>query len=75
MESCGVVHMLKNDQFDDLKRVYNNLVSVDGGLKVMFDSICPYFYELGTSIVLKNKGISDAFTCIQVIYLYQIPNK
>jgi len=75
VKSCDVDYMLKNDHYDKLKHVYNVLWMVDGGPKVMFDSICPYFCEFGTSIVLTNKEIPNAITCIQVIYLYQIPNK
>ncbi|KAE9527898.1 hypothetical protein AGLY_012722 [Aphis glycines] len=65
MKSCSVDYMLKNDQYDNLKHLYNILCSVDGGLKVMFDSMCPYFCDFGTSIVLTNEGISNDFTCIQ----------
>jgi len=75
VESCGIDHMLKNDQYDKLKHLYNILGFVNGGLKVMFDCTRPYFSKLGTSIVLTNIKISNAFTCIEVIYLYQIPNK
>lgn len=73
MKSCDVVYMLENNQFDDLRCLYNSLCFVDGGLKVIFDIVCPYFCELGSLIVLTYEKMSDATSCIEVIYLYRIP--
>lgn len=70
MKSCSIDFMLKNDQYDNLKDLYNMLIFVDGGLKMIFDSTCIYFCLLGSSIVQEIKESSDASTCIQVIYLY-----
>jgi len=67
MENCGVVYMLRNNQHDDLKWMYNFLSSVDGGVQVMFDGMRPYFRELGESVVLGTKKIYNFNTCIQVI--------
>ncbi|XP_022171604.1 cullin-3-like isoform X1 [Myzus persicae] len=65
MENCGVVYMLKNNQNDDLKWMYNFLSSVNGGVKVMFDGMRPYFREIGKSVVLGTNRNSDVNTCIQ----------
>lgn len=71
MESCGVVYMLKNKQDDDLKWMYKFLSSVNGGVKVMFDGMRPYFHEVGTSVVIRKNGNSDVKTCVQVISFYK----
>lgn len=71
MENCGVVYMLKNNQNDDLKWMYNFLSSVNGGVKVMFDGMRPYFREIGKSVVLGTNRNSDVNTCIQVLYFYK----
>lgn len=71
MENCGVVYMLKNNQDDDLKWMYNFLSSVNGGVKVMFDGMRPYFREVGTSVVLEKKENFNVKTYIQVIYFYK----
>jgi len=71
MESCGVVYMLKNKQDDDLKWMYNFLSSVNGGVKIMFDGMRPYFREVGTSVIIRINGTPDVQTCVQVIYFYK----
>ncbi|XP_060845761.1 cullin-3-like [Rhopalosiphum padi] len=65
MKNCGVVYMLKNNQDEDLKWIYYFLCSVNDGVKVMFECMCPYFREIGTTVVLEKKGNSDAINCIQ----------
>jgi len=67
MENCGVVYMLRNNQHNDLKWMYNFLSSVNGGVKVMFDAMRPYFREVGESVVLGTKGIYNFNFCVQVI--------
>ncbi|XP_025196814.1 cullin-3-A-like [Melanaphis sacchari] len=64
MENCGVMYLLKNNQYDDLRCMYNFLYTVDGGVKVMIDSMCLYFRELGTSVVLEKLN-SDIISCVQ----------
>jgi len=71
MENCGVVYMLKNNQYDDLKWMYNFLRSVNDGVKVMFNGMRPYFYEEGTSVVIGKNGNSDVKTYFQVISFYK----
>jgi len=68
MENCGVVCMLKNNQYDDLKWMYNFLSSVNGGVKVMFDGMRPYIREVGEFVVLSiNEMCTDFNDCVQVI--------
>ncbi|XP_029341828.1 cullin-3-like [Acyrthosiphon pisum] len=65
MENCGVVYMLRNNQHDELKWMYNFLSSVNGGVKVMFDGMRPYFREVGESVVRGTRKMYDFNTCVQ----------
>lgn len=64
--------MLKNNQYNDLKWMYNFFNFVNRGVEVMFDSMRKYIQEVGTSFVLENKENTNVKKCIQVIYVVQI---
>ncbi|KAK2710616.1 hypothetical protein QYM36_011967, partial [Artemia franciscana] len=56
MENSGVVHMLKENKFGDLKCIYKLLSRVSDGISTMSECMSRYLREIGTAIVNSASG-------------------
>lgn len=65
MENSGLVNMLVNNKYDDLRRMYKLFFRVPSGLSIMRDVMTSYIQDTGKQLVTNLERLKDPINLVQ----------